>query len=1470
MPAKKKPAAAPAAPEFDDDDVEASDDFEGISDGDMGDGDLAGLGSEDLEDVGEDDADMDEGDEDEEGDNADFDGPGVAARLKEAARRQQPAGPGPSSAAAAGRHAGSLVADGALMMQSGTSDAAILQMETDELLGETRAAYIKGSGVEAVLTRLKEALQSMPEHEVPMSIAKGFVEALGLSAEDSLTIKPPAAVTVVGSYAARTAARPCPTVDVAVQLPTDYLTPKAHLNYRYHARRAVYLVAVARHLRDVSYSLFGEQRLEALHGDPSRPALLLAPAKADGFRLRLLPALAPTTFALPRLAPDRNGVRAHAKPTSSSAAAAAKPASKAGANGAAPANGQDQQQQAGLPTPHYSAGILMDMLLPVHAARLREVVSGPSGGGHLGDALLLLKVWARQHGLMPPPPPFASDATSAPAAASKPATAASGALAAATAFGGAAGGCLDGCVLSMLVLLLAERNKLAGAMSALQAFRAALALLADASAWSKGLVLARHQAGLQAAGVPAAQLAAAPPVSAFKAHHSVVFVDFTGFANVAAHMTKGGLAHAQHVARRTLALLDAPAEPDEAFGSVFLSPACPAAAFDYHCAVRLPPAAHWPWPAAPSAGAADAGADEDGGSGGSSLCRDRALVRDQEAQLEQLARQALTDRAKVVRVLRRPTCPNAQPDDLARGLVPLAGISSGSGSDGADASPDSESESVSIPIWLGAVLDPMLACRLVDVGPSADDGPAATRFRRFWGERSELRRWADGKITETAVWEVPQAQRHTIPDIILRHVAGRHLPDGASVATATGALDWALSARACPAGSGADVAAAAAASAAAEKLGKQLRALEGLALKVVSVQPLSGVARGTAPLPPLPHPLAGGAGAGKGADGGAAGGIPRCLDPMEVLVTLENSGRWPDDAAAFRKMKAALGLQLAGALSSSYGHHVSASEEAVDVLLDGFAFRLVLYSGRDEAMLERMADSAASGASGAAAATAAAAAAATPALAAAATAALAAAGGSAAGMSVGAGLLSPEESPLLLTWHHGLVSQVAGANASYAPAARLAGRWVAAHMMSNHVSPQAVELLVAAAFGGAGVPAGPPPGSRITGFLRFLQLLAHWPWSLKPLVVDPARELREPDRRALTRRFEERRAAREAPALYICTPRDRDSRHWTSRGPSAPVLQRLAVLAARSAAVLELLLQPPCCAATTSSASDAASAAALATCAAYASACPQLATPSGLPAEWGAVFATPAADFNALILLRKEALPHADLALPAGPREASAAAAGGGALKKAAAAALAASGLAALLLPPGGAVRDLLQGGNADAAVQQLDAPASGPDALSDVLEDAPPLEPPPKRARAFLRAFPDKVVAAKGASKLQLELLVGFDPVARLLAELAGSYGHLGTFCVDGLGGRLVGVRWAPDAFLPAPLRLNTAHTALPLMLTSAAEQEGAAGKAGAAGARVCVPNIIGVLREVKEVGLGLVEDVVMPPSSAKARAAW
>lgn len=57
-----------------------------------------------------------------------------------------------------------------------------------------------------------------------------------------------------------------------------------------------------------------------------------------------------------------------------------------------------------------------------------------------------------------------------------------------------------------------------------------------------------------------------------------------------------------------------------------------------------------------------------------------------------------------------------------------------------------------------------ICCRLVDIGPAADDGKAAAKFQAFWGNKSELRRFQDGKISEAVVWDASPADRHTIPD----------------------------------------------------------------------------------------------------------------------------------------------------------------------------------------------------------------------------------------------------------------------------------------------------------------------------------------------------------------------------------------------------------------------------------------------------------------------------------------------------------------------------------------------------------------------------------------------------------------------------------------------------------------------------------------------------------------------------------
>lgn len=44
-------------------------------------------------------------------------------------------------------------------------------------------------------------------------------------------------------------------------------------------------------------------------------------------------------------------------------------------------------------------------------------------------------------------------------------------------------------------------------------------------------------------------------------------------------------------------------------------------------------------------------------------------------------------------------------------------------------------------LTIGLVVDPTFAGQLVDKGPPAEDAAAARRFRDFWGDKSELRRY---------------------------------------------------------------------------------------------------------------------------------------------------------------------------------------------------------------------------------------------------------------------------------------------------------------------------------------------------------------------------------------------------------------------------------------------------------------------------------------------------------------------------------------------------------------------------------------------------------------------------------------------------------------------------------------------------------------------------------------------------------
>lgn len=138
------------------------------------------------------------------------------------------------------------------------------------------------------------------------------------------------------------------------------------LYYRYHAKRALYLL----HIRKSLSRLPGVSAVHWAPGpgsDPRSPYLVLelengvSPA---GLKIRVLPVLPLDAFPPGKLGPARNNLRS-------------------------------AQSSSGdpVPTPQYNASVLRDMLTRQHAKTLQQVAQAVP---HFRHAVVLLKTWATQ------------------------------------------------------------------------------------------------------------------------------------------------------------------------------------------------------------------------------------------------------------------------------------------------------------------------------------------------------------------------------------------------------------------------------------------------------------------------------------------------------------------------------------------------------------------------------------------------------------------------------------------------------------------------------------------------------------------------------------------------------------------------------------------------------------------------------------------------------------------------------------------------------------------------------------------------------------------------------------------------------------------------------------------------------------------------------------------------------------------
>ncbi|XP_018425159.1 PREDICTED: nucleolar protein 6 [Nanorana parkeri] len=439
---------------------------------------------------------------------------------------------------------------------------------------------------------------------------------------------------------------------------------------------------------------------------------------------------------------------------------------------------------------------------------------------------------------------------------------------------------------------------------------------------------------------------------------------------------------------------------------------------------------------------------------------------------------------------------------------------------------------------IGLLLTPEFYTNILEKGPAADS-PEAVEFRKFWGTKSELRRFQDASICEAVVWPSDNVQeKRRIPELIVKHLLQLHADLPESAISYTGNfLDCTLIRKKKP-GTGEEQMASVIQS--YDDLSRKLWNLEDLPLTVTSVQGTHPSLRYTDVFPPLvvkPEwsffktvsenkslvPL-------------VDKPSPAYVSPIKVICHMEGSGKWPQDKDAIKRVKAAFQIRLGELLKEQHDLLCRPTSTFTDVYKDGYVFRLQVAYHREPQFIKELV---------------------TP-----------------------DGMLKyrdTEESlqleletihlTQLTSTLHGLHQQLP----AFGGTSRLAKRWISAQLLSDSMSEECVDLLVAYLF----LHPAPftAPSSPQVGFLRFLNLLATFDWKNSALIVNLNGDLTDDEIKEIQGGFSSARA--QLPVMFIATPKDKKASVWTKKQPSAQMLQRLIVLAVESLRTLEEHLTKP-------------------------------------------------------------------------------------------------------------------------------------------------------------------------------------------------------------------------------------------------------------------------------------------------------
>ena len=419
--------------------------------------------------------------------------------------------------------------------------------------------------------------------------------------------------------------------------------------------------------------------------------------------------------------------------------------------------------------------------------------------------------------------------------------------------------------------------------------------------------------------------------------------------------------------------------------------------------------------------------------------------------------------------------------------------------------------------------NPEQVSRAVDRGPSAEDTKAAVAFRKFWGERAELRRFQDGSILESLIWTEKRHSRSILQQIIW-YIIERHMDASTvgSIYPVAEDFDTILPGDR-PIG-GMFLAGFQPISHAFESLAKEMRNLEGMPLQIRQVSASSAALRYASILPK------------------SRISNDRAEQPIDITLQFEGSHRWPEDITSIQVTKIAFLLKLGDLLEekvTGMNARLGLENETPCLLNTSFldifypdvaVFRLRIHHESELRLLERQAKD------------------------------------------KSADHYSREEAASAVAYHKRLfihshshtqmLSTLCVRFPHLSPCIRLLKYWCSSHLLSLHVRPELIELLAVRTF--TSPYPWTAPGSIRTAFLRTLAFIAKWDWRSEPLIVHIGNSMTGKDVDAINTRFEAWRrvdSAMNRVIMFVASDLDPEGIVWTERVPSKLVAARLSNLA---------------------------------------------------------------------------------------------------------------------------------------------------------------------------------------------------------------------------------------------------------------------------------------------------------------------